>query len=196
MNLPPTQPTRKDLIRRIREVGDERSWRELHAAYAGFVAGVAVKCGLPRDEADDVVSCVFAQVHGEARDGRLPDFAERSFGAWLATRVRWRVLDYHRQQRRQEQATVPDAPALNGCCEPFDQLWEAEWQRKLMTMALSRLPEKPRNLLIFQALAFHERPVEEVCREFGISRTNAETVKNRVKDKLAAEIARLEREGV
>jgi hypothetical protein len=38
--------------------------------------------------------------------------------------------------------------------------------------------------------------VEEVCREFGISRTNAETIKNRIKDKLTAEIARLEREGV
>ena len=63
-------------------------------------------------------------------------------------------------------------------------------------MGLQRVDEKPRNLLIFQALARPGRPVEEVCREFGISRTNAETIKNRIKDKLGTEIARLERGGV
>jgi RNA polymerase sigma factor (sigma-70 family) len=131
-----------------------------------------------------------------ASDGRMPDFAARSFGAWLATRVRWRVLDYHRHRHRRELASAVGTVAVNDCSEPFDRIWEAEWQRKLLAMGLSRVGEKPRNLLIFQALALHGRPVEEVCREFGISRTNAETIKNRIKDKLTAEIARLEREGV
>lgn len=58
---------------------------------------------------------------------------------------------------------------------------------------MQRVAEKPRNLLIFQALAVQEVPMDEVCKQFGISRTNADTIKKRVKDKLAGVMREIEK---
>ena len=76
--------------------------------------------------------------------------------------------------------------------DPFDRLWNDQWHRKVIEVAMQRVVEKPRNLLIFQALAIQEMPVTEVCQRFGISRSNADTIKNRVKNKLGPVIRELE----
>jgi len=49
---------------------------------------------------------------------------------------------------------------------------------------LKRLEESPKNRLVFIDLTLNETPVEEVCKRYGISRTNADTIKHRVKKKL------------
>lgn len=51
-------------------------------------------------------------------------------------------------------------------------------------------------MLIFQALAIQEMPMDEVCKQFEISRTNADTIKKRVKDKLAEVVREIEKGGV
>ncbi len=46
--------------------------------------------------------------------------------------------------------------------------------------------------MIFQALAVHEMPVDQVCEQFKITRTNADTIKKRVKDKLVPIVREIE----
>jgi RNA polymerase sigma factor (sigma-70 family) len=179
--------TRKTLIERVAS-NCERSWEEFHRIYVGFVASIASKFGIPSGEVDDVSQNIFLEVYRDLRKDDAPDFRERSFGAWLGQKVKWRVLEYHRHRHRREHATDPES----SCGRPFEPLWEAEWQRRVLEVALQRVEETPRNLLIYQALAIQEMSVTEVCEMFGISRSNADTIKNRVKNKLLPVIREIE----
>lgn len=161
--------------------------------YRGFVASIAAKFGIPVSDLEDVSQGIFVEVYRDLTRVGHPDFADRSFGAWLGQKVKWRVLEYHRHKHRREQATDPaEIPGLANC-RPFEDVWDREWKRRVLEVALQRVEEKPRNLMIFQALAIQEMPVGEVCAAFGISRSNADTIKNRVKAKLAPVIREIER---
>ena len=187
--------TRKTLIARISSAC-EASWREFYLIYKGFVASVAMRRGVPPDDVDDLIQTIFMEVHRDLCKPEPPDFSDRSFGAWLGQKVKWRVAEYHRHRHRKEHASDPADLEAGRPEHPFDELWAAEWERKVLEVAMAQMPEKPRNLLIFQALAIQERPVEEVCRMFGISRTNADTIKKRVKDKLEPIVREIETGGI
>lgn len=183
--------TRKTLIKRVASDCD-RSWEEFHQLYCGFVGSIARKFGIPSSEIDDVSQTIFLEVHRDLKKPEAPDFSVRSFGAWLGQKVKWRVLEYHRHRHRREESTDPAALPESCSGRPFEQLWDAEWRRKLLQVALQRVEERPRNLFIYQALAVQEMPMGEVCACFGISRSNADTIKNRVKKKLVPVIRELE----
>jgi len=152
--------------------------------YSAFVASIARRAGVAAPDIDDVVQAIFQEVHRDFNRPEPPDFRERSFGAWLGQKVKWRVLEYHRHRHRREHATDPAEIPEHDAEQPFERIWQRDWQLKVIELALQRVAEKPRNLLIFQALAIQQMPVDEVCEQFGISRSNADTIKKRVKDKL------------
>jgi RNA polymerase sigma factor (sigma-70 family) len=183
--------TRKTLIARVAE-SCEASWQELYLTYKPFIRSIAVRNGIPESDLDDVTQTIFLEIHRDFRRPEPPDFSQRSFGAWLGQKVKWRVLEYHRHPHRRELATEPEMLTDNTTSEPFDVLWKTEWFRRVTEVAMRRVAEKPRNLLVFQALAIEELPVDEVCRTFGISRTNADTIKQRVKNKLEPVIREIE----
>lgn len=183
--------TRKSLIQRVAS-NCEDSWQELHLAYRGFIAAIALRAGVVDADVDDVVQAIFLEVHRDLNQDDSPDFSARSFGAWLGQKVKWRVGEYHRHRHRREHATDPADLVNHQSARPFDVLWDRDWQRRVLELAMQRVAEKPRNLFIFQALAVQEIPVEEVCSQFEISRTNADTIKKRVKDKLALVILEIE----
>jgi len=183
--------TRKTLIERV-SGACEASWREFFMIYKGFVASIARGNGVAADDLDDVIQAIFLEIHRDFRRPDPPDFRDRSFGAWLGQKVKWRVLEYHRHRHRRERATDPADLMLNEQERPFEEGWACEWERKVLEVAMSKVAESPRNLLVFHALAVQNRPVEEVCGMFGISRTNADTIKKRVKDKLDPVVREIE----
>lgn len=187
--------TRKTLIERTSDAC-EASWREFYLIYKGFVASIALGRGVAPDDVDDVIQGIFVEVHRDFSKPNPPDFSERSFGAWLGQKVKWRVGEYHRHRHRRECPTNPEDSSLAKQYRPFDVLWHNEWQRKILEVAMTQVEEKPRNLLIFQALAVQQTPVEKVCEMFCISRTNADTIKNRVKDKLDPIVREIEAGGL
>src|SRR5690349_22340311 len=75
-------PTRSSLLSRLRRWDDAESWREFFARYQRFIRGLALKCGLNRAEADEVVQETMLVV---AR--QMPDFqydpAIGTFKGWL-----------------------------------------------------------------------------------------------------------------
>ncbi|MCF7675646.1 MAG: sigma-70 family RNA polymerase sigma factor [Akkermansiaceae bacterium] len=190
---PPENPwkTRKTLIERVANAC-EVSWKEFYQHYKGFVCSIAHKHGVAADDVDDLMQGVFVEIHRDFSHPEPPDFSERSFGAWLGQKVKWRVGEYHRHRYRREFATDPEDLCMTECDEPFDTVWNAEWERKVVELAMQRIVEKPRNLLIFHALAIQQQSVEEVCGLFGITRTNADTIKNRVKAKLEPIVQEIE----
>lgn len=183
--------TRKTLIERIS--GDcQSSWLEFHQVYRGFVAAIAHRAGVATADVDDVSQTIFLEVHRDLTKSDPPDFRERSFGAWLGQKVKWRVGEYHRHRHRREHPTDPAELPESNSADPFDELWQNDWNRKVLELSLQRVSEQPRNLLIFQALTIQELPVADVCKLFEISRSNADTIKKRVKDKLVPIIQQIE----
>lgn len=187
--------TRKTLIARVANAC-EASWREFYLIYKGFVASVALRRGVAQDDVDDLIQTIFMEVHRDLCKPEPPDFRDRSFGAWLGQKVKWRVGEYHRHRHRKEHASDPADLDTAEPDRPFEELWAAEWERKVLEVAMAQVAEKPRNLLIFQALAIQQTPVDQVCELFGISRTNADTIKKRVKDKLDPIVREIEAGGL
>ena len=183
--------TPKTLIQRV--AGScETSWKEFFLIYKGFISSIAAKRGVVRADVDDVMQSIFMEVHRDFTKPDPPDFRERSFGAWLGQKVKWRVGEYHRHRYRRELPTDVDDMEAAGADNPFDEVWQTEWERKVMEVAMGRVSEKPRNLLIFQALAIQQLPIYQVCEMFEISRSNADTIKKRVKDKLVPIVREIE----
>ena len=48
-------PTRWSLVARLKDLGDQQSWREFFDTYSRLIRGVAIKLGLTEAEAEDVL---------------------------------------------------------------------------------------------------------------------------------------------
>src|SRR5881409_3786480 len=48
-------PTRWSRVARLKDLGDQQSWREFFDTYSRLIRGVAIKSGLTEAEAEDVV---------------------------------------------------------------------------------------------------------------------------------------------
>ena len=97
-------PTRDSLLSRLKDWGDDESWRDFFNTYWKLVHGVALKAGLSEQEAEEVVQETVITV---AR--RIPEFkydpAVCSFKTWLLNLTRWRIVDQLRKRKPSGGAT-------------------------------------------------------------------------------------------
>src|SRR5271154_4702186 len=91
-------PTRASLLQRVRNLGDDRSWKEFFDTYWKLIYGVARKAGLTDSEAQDVVQETLLSV-----SKNIPAFqydpARGSFKAWLLNATRWRIYGEFRKRQ-------------------------------------------------------------------------------------------------
>ena len=130
-------PTRSSLLRRLKNPHDHASWQEFYDTYWNFLCGIAIKCGMRPDEAEDVVqqTLIYASQH-------MKDFKydpSRSFKAWLRTNLKWRIADqFHNRlpvssgSPRSETeinrtATIERIANPDGSYD-LDKKWEEVWQ--------------------------------------------------------------------
>src|SRR5215472_1766187 len=92
-------PTRSTLLSRLRDLGDDASWRAFFDTYWRLIYNVARKAGLAEADAQDVVQETVIAV---AR--RIPEFrydpAKGSFKQWLLLITRRRIHDHLRRLYR------------------------------------------------------------------------------------------------
>src|SRR5271165_5137494 len=99
-------PTRRSLLSRLKDAGDQESWRVFFDTYWRLIYRAAIQAGLNDDEAQDVVQdTVLATVK------RMPGFqydpAKGSFKNWLLQATRWQIVD---QLRRRQRRPPPPRP--------------------------------------------------------------------------------------
>src|SRR4051812_5102416 len=98
--------TRYSLLSRLNNRDDQESWREFFDTYWRLIYSVAIKSGLTRSEAEDIVQetviCVARDIHKFKRDRALG-----SFRGWLRNIVRWRIGDFFKRQMRLKAAGAP-----------------------------------------------------------------------------------------
>jgi RNA polymerase sigma factor (sigma-70 family) len=197
--------TRYSLLSRLENWADDESWRVFFEMYWRLIYSVALKAGLNRAEAEEVVQetviCVAQNIQKFKRDRRLG-----SFKGWLCHLTRWRIADQLQKRTgllRGEGAGSPrryfpleDLPELADTAATSD--WEQEWEAHLLKLAIQRIKQRvsEEQFQLFDLCVTQEWPVPRICQTLGVSRTQVYLAKHRVMRLLRKEVARLEREWV
>jgi RNA polymerase sigma factor (sigma-70 family) len=185
-------PTRASLLSRLRDTGDDQSWRTFFDTYWRLLYNVARKSGLSDGDAQDVVQETVIAV---AR--RMPDFrydaARGSFKQWLLLITRRRIHDQLRRLYRSLPEAQDFAAGNDGSAEgisattppPDAQLeatWEAEWRDNVFQAALARVRQRanPKHYQVFDYCVLQNLPASEVARMLGLNAAQIYLAKHRV----------------
>ena len=217
MNTDEPLPTRASLLDRLKDTGDDASWVEFHRTYRGLLVGVARRAGLNEHEAEEAVQETLIAVAK-----KMPEFrytpGKDSFKGWLLQIVRWKVVDQVRRRRQAaghavaeessnlaERLALTEDLALDSVVIPanvvdprqdFAAVWDAEWERHLLALALARVKRlaNPEHYAIYHLHVIEERPVAEVRRTLGVGAASIYLAKHRVGGLLKKEVKRLKLE--
>ena len=166
-------PTRASLLRRLRDLADDGSWKEFYERYRRFILQAARRKGLSPQDAEDVLQDTVVSV---ARG--LPNFVYNpalcSFKGWLMTITCRRVADQLRRRGRQVPLadTAGEIPPGSSVADsPFEPLWEAEWESNLVEVAMDRLrlTVSPRSFQIFDWTVRLGYSTKDTAAAFGVS---------------------------
>ena len=92
-------PTRRSLLSRLRDLGDQESWSDFFHSYWRLIYEVALKAGLSDADAQEVVQETVISV-AKQMPGFKYDRAKGSFKNWLQNTTRWRIQDQLRKRPR------------------------------------------------------------------------------------------------
>ena len=196
-------PTRSSLLTRLRDAGDDTSWRTFFETYWRLIYNVARKSGLSDPDAQDVVQETVIAV---AR--RMPEFRydpiRGSFKQWLLLITRRRIQDHLRRLYRSLPRAEPGqregpeeiaGPALTPDAE-IDAAWEEEWRVSLLQGALVRVRRRvnPKQYQVFDCCVLQNLPSGEVARMLGLNAAQVYLAKHRMASAVKRAVAELESE--
>lgn len=184
--------TRKSLIARLENWEDHKTWDEFYRTYWRLIYYVALKSGLRQEEAWDVVQETVLTIAKQSKKNMYKP-EQGSFKLWLWNMTRWRINDQFRQRKKDTAMLLHDTSADDDDTHPidripdegdtsFDQLWENEWKKNLLTAALERTKAKvsPKQFQIFDYYVQREYSVSDVCKKLGVSIAQVYLSKHRV----------------
>ena len=195
--------TRRSLIERLADWGDQRRWQEFFDTYWKLIYSVARQSGLTDSEAQEVVQETIITV-AKNIDKLKYDPAIGSFKGWLLQITRWRIADQFRKREpgnakrprpSDDRATatierVPDSRIVD-----LDALWETEWKENLFEAAITRVKKKvePKQFQIFDCYVRKEWPAQKVAERLRVNVGQVYLARHRVSALLKKEIRALEK---
>lgn len=197
-------PTRRTLLTRLKDWGDQTGWQEFFDTYWRLIYSVALKAGLSESEAQDVVQETLLEV-AKQMPGFHYDPALGSFKGWLLHTTRWKISGQFKRRQRQRRevplsdtagiATNPLEQAPEATSLDLEQVWEAEWERNLLAAALERLKARvtPAQFEIFYLHVLREQPVRTVTAALEVSAAQVYLARHRIGRLLRREVERLRR---
>jgi RNA polymerase sigma-70 factor (ECF subfamily) len=184
-------PTRESLLGRLKDLKDDKSWRDFFFTYWKLIYGVARRAGLTDVEAQEVVQETVISV-----SKHIPDFkynpALGSFKGWLLNLTRWRICDQIRRRQADEKMFVrpteddTDTTFLSAQADPaadnMEALWDEEWQRGIADAAIQRVKAQvtPKQFQIFDLYVLKEWPMQKVTSTLGVNIGQVYLAKHRI----------------
>jgi RNA polymerase sigma factor (sigma-70 family) len=195
-------PTRRSLIERLRDLGDQPSWREFFETYWKLIYGAAIRAGLSDQEAEDVVQETVIGVARKMESFRY-DPAVCSFKGWLMHVTRCRIADQFRRRRPQNvplgapRADTTADTTLNlhdPAADILEGIWNEEWQKNLVDVAMDRVRRRanPEHYQIFHLHAVKGLGVRDVAKLTGASLPKVYVTYHRIAKLVKTEVRRLE----
>ena len=198
-------PTRRSLLSRLRNLGDDASWRAFFDAYWRLIYNVARRAGLGDADAQDVVQETVIAVARKIPEFRY-DPAKGSFKQWLLLITRRRIHDRLRRLYRSaalitsceaEAAALQNAPSPTQSPDAqIDAAWECEWRETLFQAALARVRQRssPKHYQVFDYCVLQNLSAPKVARMLGMSAAQVYLAKHRVRVAVKRAVAELEAE--
>jgi RNA polymerase sigma-70 factor (ECF subfamily) len=197
--------TRRSLVERLADWGDQLHWQEFFDTYWRLIYSAARQSGLSDTEAQEVVQETVITV-AKNIDKLKYDPAIGSFKGWLLQITRWRIADQFRKRepgnaKRPHAADdrltatmerIPDSRIVD-----LDAVWEAEWKENLFAAAIVRVKKKvePKQFQIFDCYVRKEWPAQKVAERLGVNVAQVYLARHRVGALLKKEIKALEKSG-
>jgi RNA polymerase sigma factor (sigma-70 family) len=195
--------TRRSLVERLADWGDQRRWQEFFDTYWKLIHSAARKSGLSDAEAQEVVQETVITV-AKNIDKLKYDPAIGSFKGWLLQITRWRLADQFRKREpgnaKRPRSTddrltatierVPDSQIVD-----LDEVWESSWKENLFEAAVARVKKKiePKQFQIFDCYVRKEWPAQKVAERLGVNVGQVYLARHRVGALLKKEIKALEK---
>ena len=205
-------PTRQSLLARLKDLGDQGSWREFFEAYWRLIHATALKAGLTDMEAQEVVQEVMI-----AAAKKMPAFTyepgKDSLKGWLLSATRWKVADQFRKREKAARggegpmqtscprsdaegtartSTIERVPDTTGLA--LDSIWDGEWRENLLRAALERVKQtvNPAHYEMYHLHVVQGLSSRDTARALGVSTAAIYLAKHRVGRMLKRELRRLE----
>lgn len=194
-------PTRQSLLGRLKDWGDQESWKEFFETYWKLIYSAALKSGLSDAEAQDVVQETVLSVAK-----KMPDFtynpAVGSFKHWMLQLTGWRIYrqlqkrlpvtgeDLHRPAGTDETSAwerIPDPAGGN-----LEQIWDEEWEKNMMDAAIERVKRNidPKQYQLFDLYVLKQWPIREVTKTLKVSAGRVYIAKHRISSLIKKELNR------
>ena len=211
--------TRRSLLTRLRDAGDQAGWRTFFDTYWQLLYRVALKSGLTEAEAQDAVQETIITVAQQMPEFRYEP-ARCSFKGWLLLLTRQRIAHQFRKRNKPGgaanrfhvgavvhatggggapvlasgdagPATVDQLPDAGGA--GFETIWDEEWQSHLFAAALAQVKRQvsDRQFQIFDLYVLQEWSVREVARTLRVNVAQVYLAKHRVSAALKRELKKL-----
>ena len=171
---------------------DEANWARFVDLYVPAIRDFARHRGDGRD-VDDVVQEVLA---GLVRVLRSGSFSVRegkgNFRAYLAKMIRSQLyMAYRREKARGLGLNVPlddvqPSVSSESVTAAIDAEWAAARHRAAVEHVLAKTLVSDLNKRLYRAYVVEERPIDEVAREFGVTRNQVSQAKTRIGRMVAA----------
>jgi RNA polymerase sigma factor (sigma-70 family) len=195
--------TRRSLVERLADWGDQRRWQEFFDTYWKLIYSAARKSGLTDTEAQEVVQETIITV-AKNIDRLKYNPAIGSFKGWLLQITRWRIADQFRKREPEgEKGPHSQEDSLTATIErvpdsrivDLDAVWEAEWKDNLLEAAIARVKKKvdPKQFQIFDCYARKEWSAQEVAARLRVNVGQVYLARHRVAALLKKEIKALEK---
>jgi RNA polymerase sigma-70 factor (ECF subfamily) len=192
-------PTRQSLLERLKDWDDRESWDDFVDTYGGLIYRAAVKAGLGRAEAQDVVQETVLIAARKLKNGFKRKSPSDSFKNWLLFRTHKLVLMAFRKRRRLREAPVTDdgASEIEQFPDPagnnFERIWEEEWLRAMWEEAIAKVKKEagPRQFQMFDLYAIKEVDAKEVARVFDVEVAQVYLSKHRISALVKQELTKL-----
>jgi RNA polymerase sigma factor (sigma-70 family) len=198
-------PTRATLIHRLKDWQDQASWQFFFDTYWQLIYGIAIKRGLTKPEAEDVVQLTMISV-AKHMPGFKYDPAIGNFKTWLLNMTSWRITDQHRKRKSLAEYQVEtvetgsDDSAIDDdtfhTLPELENLWDAEWENNLLQVAIAKARRRadPKQYQIFDCHVNKQWPPERIAKAFGISINQVYLAKHRMTTLIKEEAERVRKE--
>jgi RNA polymerase sigma factor (sigma-70 family) len=198
-------PTRRSLLSRLSDLGDQESWSDFFHSYWRLIYEVALKAGLSDAEAQEVVQETVISV-AKQMPGFRYDPARGKFKGWLLQITRRRIVD---QVRKQMQASGASGghpvetlqiehmeSVLDPAGSELEAIWGEEWEKHLFNSAVANIKQqvKPEHYQLFDLYVVQKWPVRKITHTLGVNAGQIYLAKHRVSRLLKKQIDKLRRE--
>ena len=176
---------------------DESSWARFFELYYPAMVMFARSRGAA-DSAEDIAAEVLAKLVDILRSGRYVREPGKSFRGYLKTLIRNQMSDLYRREKARglgrtveltdavkEEVAAADREVAGG----LDLEWANACQSAAVQHVLTKTALSAQSKAVYREYALAGRPIDEVAKEFGISKNLVSQIKTRVERMISAIVA-------